>query len=114
MTDILSSTTPGDWYHDGLLKEEYKALAFVSVNTENLLQDMAMGRGEYVSSMGELLGVPVAREEEFFALAQRRSRDVMFVERHRAEEILLVLRHDWSNVADGGSQVRFENILGRL
>ena len=94
INDILSSTTPGDWYHDGQIKAEYKALAFASINTENLLQDMARGHGEYLSSMGELLGVPQSREQEFYALAQQRSRENTLSERPRPAEIVTALRLD--------------------
>lgn len=96
--DILSSTTPGDWYHDGLLKEEYKALAFAAVNRENLLQDMARGRGEYLESMGKLLGVPPSHEQEFFGLAQRRVGELTLSERQKPGEIVTALRSDLSAV----------------
>ena len=93
--DILSSTTPGDWYHDnGLLKAEYKALAFAAVNRENLLQDMARGRGEYLESMGALLGVPPSREQDFFGRAQRRTGELTVSERPKPEEIVTALRND--------------------
>jgi hypothetical protein len=95
--DILSSTTPGDWYHDnGLLKEEYRALAFAAVNRENLLQDMASGRGEYLESMGTLLGVPASKEQEFFGLAQRRVGELTLSGRPKPEEIVTALRDDLS------------------
>ena len=95
INDILSSTTPGDWYHDGILKEEYKAVAFARVNRENLLQDMARGDGEYLSSMGQLLGVSASREKEFFAVAQQRSRELAFLERQEPDAIVIALRQDW-------------------
>ncbi|MDF0666097.1 MAG: DUF3015 family protein [Nitrospira sp.] len=91
--NTLSSTTPNDWYRDdGLLKEEYKALAFATVNTENLLQDMAKGRGEYLESMGKLLGVPPSHEQEFFERAQRRMADGELSPRPRPEELVAALR----------------------
>jgi hypothetical protein len=93
VNDILSSTTPGDWYHDnGLLKEEYKALAFAAANTHNLLQDMAKGRGEYLESMGKLLGVSPSHEQEFFERAQRRMADGWLSPRPKPEELIVALR----------------------
>lgn len=57
--DILSSTTPGDWYtEDGLPKAEYKVNVFVAVNLDNLKTDMARGQGEYLASVSGLLDVP--------------------------------------------------------
>lgn len=97
VNDIVSSTTPGDWYHDnGLLKGEYKALAVAAVNTDNLLQDMARGRGEYLESMGKLLGVPPSHEQEFFWHAQRRMGELTLSERPKPEEIVTALRYDSS------------------
>jgi len=97
VNDILSSTTPGDWYHDnGLLKEDYKALAFAAVNRDNLLQDMARGRGEYLESMGRLLGVPPSHEREFFGRAQQRMGELTLSERSKPEEIVTALRYDAS------------------
>lgn len=105
VNDILSSTTPGNWYHDnGLLKAEYKALAFAAVNRENLLQDMARGRGEYLESMGKLLGVPPSHEQEFFGRAQRRAGELTLSERPKPEAIVTALRYDWSATVQADSQ----------
>lgn len=105
VNDILSSTTPGDWYHgNGLLKAEYKALAFAAVNTENLLQDMARGRGEYLESMGKLLGVPPSQEQEFYGRAQRRTSEFTLAERPKPVEIVAALRSDWSAVLQTDSK----------
>lgn len=72
-TDFLSSTTPGSWFNeDGLLKADQKVIAFVAFNFENLKQDMAKGRGEYLTSLSTLFGVPQDRREAFFSYAQSR------------------------------------------
>lgn len=69
--DILSSTTPGDWYtSDGMPKAEHKVDVFVAVNLENLKADIAKGRGEYLESLSTLLDVPLGRKLEFSRLAQ--------------------------------------------
>ncbi len=80
--DILSSTTPGDWFSgNGLLKPDQKVNAFVALNFENLKQDMAQGHGEYLTSLSSLLGVPQDRQASFFAYAQSR---YPFVTEHRS------------------------------
>ena len=77
INDTLSSTTPGDWYTgDGLLKADLKATAFVTFNQANLNQNLASGRGEYLASMGVLLGVPSERQQAFFSAAQARYAEV--------------------------------------
>jgi hypothetical protein len=70
-TDILSSTSGKTWFaEDGYVHDEYKAIAFASLNFTNLNQDMARGQGEYLASLGTILGVPADRQEAFGALAQ--------------------------------------------
>ena len=89
--DILSSTTPGDWFTaDGLLKPDQKVNAFVALNLENLKQDMAQGRGEYLTSLSTLLGVPQDRQASFFAHAQSR---YPFVREHQSspQEVIALL-----------------------
>ena len=72
-SDFTSSTTPSDWFTgDGVLKADQKVIAFVAFNYENLTQDMAKGRGEYLTSLSELFGVPQDRREAFFSYAQSR------------------------------------------
>lgn len=89
--DILSSTTPGDWFTgDGLLKPDQKVNAFVAFNLENLKQDMARGHGEYLTSLSSLLGVPQDRQASFFAYAQSR---YPFVKEHQStpQEVIALL-----------------------
>jgi hypothetical protein len=70
--DILSSTTPSDWYTgDGLIKNAYKPHLFVTLNLDNLQTDLAKGQGEYLTSVTELLNVPPQQQTEFFALLQQ-------------------------------------------
>ena len=48
-----------------------KALTvFVGQNFDNVLQDMARGQGEHLSSLSLLTGIPKDRQKELFALAQ--------------------------------------------
>ena len=73
--DFLSSTSPGDWFTgDGVLKADHKVIAFTAINFDNLKQDMAQGRGEYLNSLSELFGIREERREGFFAYAQSRYR----------------------------------------
>ena len=72
-SDFTSSTTPSSWFTgDGVLKADQKVIAFVAFNFENLKQDMAKGRGEYLTSLSELFDVPQNRREAFFSYAQSR------------------------------------------
>jgi DUF3015 family protein len=70
--DILSSTTPGDWYsRDGLPKAEHKVDVFVAINMDNLKVDLARGQGEYLEALSVLLAVAPDRRQEFSMLAQK-------------------------------------------
>lgn len=97
VSDILSSTTPGDWYDEnGLPRAERKVDVFVAINLENVKADLARGHGEYLAAVGTLLQVPAEREHEFMLLAQQeyaavaeRERDVVT---HRLREVSNHLR----------------------
>ena len=57
-SNVTVSTSGRTWWNeDGLLKSEYKAIAFAAYNQSNLEQDIANGRGEYLASLSSLLGV---------------------------------------------------------
>jgi DUF3015 family protein len=73
-TSNITGTTSGRiwWNEDGLLNPEHKAIAFATYNEANLEQDLARGQGEYLSSMGTLLGVAPAAQPAFQAAAQDR------------------------------------------
>ncbi len=71
-TSNVTGTTSGSawWNEDGQIKPDFKATAFVTLNQENLRQDLAAGRGEYLASASRLLGVPEERQPEFFSNIQ--------------------------------------------
>jgi hypothetical protein len=71
VSDILSSTTPGDWYtRDGLPKAEHKVDVFLATNLNNVKTDVARGGGEYLDSLGRLLNVDADSQGRFAALVQ--------------------------------------------
>ena len=73
-TSNITGTTSGRiwWNEDGLLNPEHKAIAFATYNEANLEQDLARGQGEYLTSLGTLLGVEHAAQPDFQAAAQER------------------------------------------
>jgi hypothetical protein len=94
MGDFTSSTTPGSWVTgDGLVKEDQKVNVFVMINFENLKQDMAQGRGEYLTSLSELLGVAHDRRPAFFSYAQSRY-ELVNSGRSGPSELIAVLTKD--------------------
>jgi Protein of unknown function (DUF3015) len=71
-TSNVTGTTSGAawWNEEGQIKPDLKAAAFATNNHNNLQQDIAAGRGEYLTSMSVLLGVPQDRQSAFFSAAQ--------------------------------------------
>jgi hypothetical protein len=93
--DVLSSTTPGDWYtEDGLPKAEYKVKMFVAINLENLKADLARGQGEYLTSLSTLLNVPPQHTSQFFALAQGQYPALAHGDKTVTSETLIALSHE--------------------
>lgn len=96
-TDTLSTTTPGLWFTgDGLVKDGQKVNAFAALNFENLKHDMAQGRGEYLASLGTLLGVPRDHQAEFFALTQEKYPILVRSDRTTPGEMLAALNRELS------------------
>jgi hypothetical protein len=69
--DMTSSTTGRTWFtEDGIVKNDEKALAFTTVNFTVVKQNMAQGQGEYLASLGTLLGVRADQQTRFATLVQ--------------------------------------------
>ncbi len=60
-TFAISSGTSG-CTNDGKIMAEYKTTVFVSLNFENLSQEMAQGQGEHLASLASLMGVPAEHQ----------------------------------------------------
>lgn len=90
-TSNVTGTTSGAawWSEDGQIKPDFKATAFVAFNDNNLRQDLAAGQGEYLASMGQLLGVPADRQSAFFSAAQASYEDTLGKD---APALLAILR----------------------
>lgn len=71
-TSNITGTTSGrTWFtEDGLLHPEHKLTAFTALNQANVEQDLARGQGEYVASLGTLLGLSNDQLAAFYAKAQ--------------------------------------------
>jgi hypothetical protein len=71
-TSNVTGTTSGrTWFtEDGLLHPEHKLTAFMALNQTNVEQDLARGQGEYVTSLGALLGLSDDQQAAFHTKAQ--------------------------------------------
>jgi hypothetical protein len=70
-SNITASTSGRTWWNeDGLLNSEHKTIAFATYNQANVEQDVARGSGEYLASLGALLGTTGDTQPRFQANAQ--------------------------------------------
>ena len=76
-TEFLSSTTGKTWWtEEGLVKQGEHAGAFVSVNYDNLLYNIAQGEGEYLLAFGKILNVPSLHQKTFANRLQQHYADL--------------------------------------
>ena len=69
--NFFSSTTPQNLFtEDGLVAQDQKVNLFVGVGFENLQQDIASGRGEYLTSFEHLLNISPEHHAEFASFMQ--------------------------------------------
>jgi hypothetical protein len=59
-----------------MVVKEQKINLFAGVNYENLRQEAAAGGGQYVSALASLYGIPVAKEQAFGEVLQRKHSDL--------------------------------------
>lgn len=73
-TNVTGTTSSArSWFtEDGAVKPDFKTTAFIALNHANVSQDLAAGRGEYLTSASALLGIPGDRQPAFFTAAQAR------------------------------------------
>jgi hypothetical protein len=65
------STSGKSWItEDGLVREGAHVEAFTALNYDNLKSDIAAGGGEYLTSLGTLLGIPDGQRPAFFDAVQ--------------------------------------------
>jgi hypothetical protein len=89
---FTSSTSPGEMFDaDGYVKQSQKARLFAAAAFENLEQDIARGNGEYLASLGLLLDIPAAEQEEFRTRAQSAYPFLFASNRRTAEGLLAML-----------------------
>jgi hypothetical protein len=91
-TSNITGTTSGkSWFEGGLVKSDQEVNAFAHLNFENLKQDMAAGQGEYLVSLGSLMGIAPARQDEFGALTQAHYTALIRSEQTTPAEMLVAL-----------------------
>lgn len=91
-TSNITGTTSGkSWFEGGMVKKDQEVNAFADLNFDNLKQNMAAGHGEYLASLGSLMGIAAARQDEFFALTQAHYATLVVSERTTPAEMLVAL-----------------------
>jgi hypothetical protein len=98
-TSNVTGTTSGRawWNEDGQILPAFKAAAFATVNHNSLRQDIAAGRGEYLTSMSVLLGVPREQQSDFCSAVQARSVTIAETQGLELETLLPFLQNTAAN-----------------
>lgn len=89
LTDSTSSTF--NWYHPGMLQKERQIQFFVRANFSRLKEDMASGRGAYLSSLAKLMEVPQENRQDFFNWTKFHFQDLFPSDKTTSEEMLYTL-----------------------
>jgi len=76
------------------MNRQEQTAAFAKVNLERLRNDMAAGRGEYLTSLATLLNIEPGRQPEFFAFTQDRFAVLFPTDRTTAAEMLATLERE--------------------
>jgi hypothetical protein len=94
-TSNVTGTTSGrTWFNeDGMLNPEHKLTAFTALNQTNVEQDLARGEGEYLTSLGTLLGLPNGQQAAFHARAQGAFQTLMTADQQAQLQQLRMLAH---------------------
>jgi hypothetical protein len=72
-TDFSSSTFGNPWLTgEGIIREGYLPIVFISNNLDDLQQEIARGSGEHLASLGWLVGVSAERQMTWAASLQER------------------------------------------
>ena len=94
-TSNVTGTTSGrTWLNeDGMLNPEHKLTAFTALNQTNVEQDLARGQGEYLTSLGTLLGLPNGQQAAFHVKAQGAFQTLMTSDQQARLQQLRMLAH---------------------
>ena len=108
ITDSTSSTF--NWYHPGMLQKERKIQFFARANFSRLKEDMAAGKGNYLSSLATLMEVPSDYRQDFFDLTKTHFQELFPSDHTTSEEMLAVLSTTLAEAKRG--QVAVQQSLG--
>jgi hypothetical protein len=108
---FFSSTTPESMFTiDGLVEPKQKVNLFSGVAYENLRQDIARGEGEYLTSLGMLLGIPPGSQQEFGSFVQSRHSTLFttdLIADHTAHlKMLAALNREWEANQHNGNRAQ--------
>lgn len=73
---------------DGVVANPVKVSMFIDNNLEKLAYDMAVGKGETLESLANLIGVDSAHKDAFFAATQARFGEIVASERATTQDVI--------------------------
>ncbi|MBL1260646.1 MAG: DUF3015 family protein [Thiotrichaceae bacterium] len=69
LSGLLSGTSGCE--NPGMVSNEYQKKVFVSMNMDDLAQDIAKGSGDHLSSLASLMGIDKDDQSAFYSLTQQ-------------------------------------------
>lgn len=94
--DLTSSTSPGNNAPTGPAQARQRLERFVAYAYDGVSSDIAQGRGEYLTSLAVLAGIPTDSQAAFRAEMQSRYAVISDPVLSRKEAWTLVVNHAWS------------------
>ncbi|HRF43061.1 MAG TPA: DUF3015 family protein [Candidatus Competibacteraceae bacterium] len=89
-----SSATTGGSNSSAFMNRQQQTAEFAKVNFQRLKQDIAIGQGEYLSSLATLLSIEPSRQSEFFLFTQRKFTVLFPSDQTTADEMLMALNQE--------------------
>ena len=83
----ISSGTLG-CSRDGVVHSPVKVSMFIDTNLDKLAYDMAVGQGETLDSLANLMGMDASQKQAFFQTAKAHYSDIIPSEHARAEDVV--------------------------
>ncbi|RLA47860.1 MAG: hypothetical protein DRR06_01230 [Gammaproteobacteria bacterium] len=92
-SDLTSSTSPGD-DDDDKKEEDVEVKEFVEANFSRLRSNMAVGDGEYLTTLAVLLDIDDANKDQFYVLTKNNFDQLFVSSDTTAEELVVKLRRE--------------------
>ncbi len=89
ITTVYYGTSSNKFYS---AENKLQAIQFARINWSNLTADMASGRGEYLSTLADLIAVKPAQKAAFYRMAKKRFSQLLPAAEVTPEQLVTALK----------------------